>query len=73
MTDRSTLTDIDLCGETSERVGSAHELAGGPTTAVLRIHKFGGTSVDEEVEAPELVRKLHLSLIELRRTQESAP
>ena len=46
MTDRSTLTDIDLCGETSERAGSAHELAGGPTTAVPRIHKFGGTSVD---------------------------
>ncbi len=46
MTDRPTLTDTDLCGETSERVGSAHELAGGPTTAVPRIHKFGGTSVD---------------------------
>ena len=46
MTDRPTLTDTDLCGDTSERVGSAHELAGGPTTAVPRIHKFGGTSVD---------------------------
>ena len=46
MTDRPTLTDTDLRGETSDRVGSAHEVAGGPTTAVPRIHKFGGTAVD---------------------------
>ena len=45
-------------------------------TPVYLISQASDVSISfvvDEVEAPELVRKLHLSLIELRRTQESAP
>ena len=46
MTDRPTLKDTDFCADPLARVGSANELPGNPRTGVLRVHKFGGTSVD---------------------------
>jgi aspartate kinase len=46
MIHRPALTDTDFCADPSARVGSANELRSDPTTEVLRVHKFGGTSVD---------------------------
>ncbi len=52
MTDRPALTDTDLCADPSARVGaepsvgSATGLPTGSATGALRVHKFGGTSVD---------------------------
>ena len=46
MTHRPALTDTDLCADPSARVGAAHDIESGPASGVLRVHKFGGTSVD---------------------------
>ncbi len=46
MTDRPALTDTDFCADPSARLGAAQEMTDNPTAGVLRVHKFGGTSVD---------------------------
>lgn len=46
MTDRPALTDTDFCADPSARVGSRPDPRNSAAPRVLRVHKFGGTSVD---------------------------
>ena len=53
MTNRSTLTDTSICGDSSGQAGSGQKLTGDSKDLLPRIHKFGGTSVGgaEELKA----------------------
>ena len=46
MTHRPALTDTDFCADPSARMGSGQEPRGRSATGLLKVHKFGGTSVD---------------------------
>jgi len=56
MTDRPALTDTDFCADPAARVGSGQDQQNSTAVGVLRVHKFGGTSVDGAERLKALAR-----------------